>query len=506
MAHSFSGSWRVARIQLHGLMLAGLASCGGGTGAVSGPNGSTASSSGPPGSTSSQTVASVSVTPRTSTMNIGQTLQFAAIALNASGTAISVRPVTWRSSDSTVLAVSSTGLATALAAGSASAVATIAGTSGAGSVTVSSAAPVVASVVVTPATASWTVGVKLPLSATVKDRNNNVMAGQLVTWTSNNTAIATVDSTGTTLGIAAGTVTITATVAGVSGTATLTEQTPVAGSGQLYPNQPPGLTRFAEINFSALPDVAGTTGTIAGNFWTAQSASYHMTIVSDPTAPQSPAGVLQMDYEIGTQPGYPTADQSGYRDFGGWTGVDQLSNTEYSQYYESTWFKIPTPDFETQEVGAKMLGYWGVGDNNQPSATGIGPTQLYSMMRGNGSGTSIMSSWFLDMGSQGVASRYLSQNQNLSKKITAGVWHQFETYMKVNDIGSSNGVWKWWLDGVLIGDYENVQFINAASPAGFFGRKMNLIWGGQGGTAKTRTDHVWFDHMYMSGVFLRNPQ
>src|ERR1017187_10071278 len=73
-------------------------------------------------------------------------------------------------------------------------------------------------------------------------------------------------------------------------------------------------------------------------------------------------------------------------------GPTPLSNTEYSEYYESTQFKIPTPDFETQAVGVKLLGYWGVGDNNQPAAPGSGPTELYSVMRGNGVGTSIMTS------------------------------------------------------------------------------------------------------------------
>ena len=290
-----------------------------------------------------------------------------------------------------------------------------------------------------------------------------------------------------------GSAAITATAGGKSGSASATIV--------LYPNQPAGLTRLAELDFSGLPGAAGTPGTLAGNFYTLQSPSTHMTVVADATAPQSPGSVLQMDFEQGTPPGYSTA--TGYQMFGGWTGPNPLSNTEYSEYYESTQFKIPTPDFETQAVGVKLLGYWGVGDNNQPAATGSGPTELYSVMRGNGVGTSIMTSWNLDMYTQGVTSTALPQNLNLSTKITAGTWHQFETYMKLNTIGQNNGVWKWWLDGVLIGDYENVQFITAAQPSGFFGRSMDLVWGGQGGTPKTRTDYVWFDHMYMSGVFLR---
>ena len=37
-----------------------------------------------------------------------------------------------------------------------------------------------------------------------------------------------------------------------------------------------------------------------------------------------------------------------------------------------------------------------------------------------------------------------------------------------------------------------------------FGRTYDAVWGGSGGTAKTRTDYLLLDHMYMSGTFLRN--
>ena len=181
---------------------------------------------------------------------------------------------------------------------------------------------------------------------------------------------------------------------------------------------------------------------------------------------------------------------------------NETYNTEYSQFYESTRFKIPTADFETQEVGVKLLGYWGVGQNN----TNVAAVQLYSLIEGNGSSTARMSSWKLDMAQQNVVSRLLPQNMNLSNKITAGAWHQFETYMKLNDIGSSNGVWQWWLDGVLIGSYSDVVFRTEAAPSGFYGRRFDPVWGGGGGTAKSRTDNLWLDHMYLSGILLRASQ
>ena len=449
------------------------------------------------GTTTSPAIGSVTVAPATATSNVGAKLALVATVKDKNNNVVTGKPVAWASSNTAVATVDSTGMTTGMAPGAVTFTATVAGVSGMAAVT---EMPVVGSVTVTPATATSNVGATLALAATVRDQSNNVLTGKTVTWTSSNTAIATVDATGLTTGIAPGTVTFTASVAGVSGTSTVTETAVVQGPVQ-YPNQPAGLTRFAEINFAALPAAAGLTGTLAGNFYTAQSPATHITLVSDPTAPVPSSSVLQMDFEKGTIAGNETA--TGYRLFGGWDGISSLSNTEYSEYYESTEFKIPTPDFETQEVGVKLLGYWGVGKNNQAIATGQGPIQLYSVIRGSGTGTSIMSSWNLDMYTQGVTTTALPQNMNLSTKVTAGTWHQFETYMKLNTIGQNNGVWKWWLDGVLIGDYENVQFINSSQPSGFFGRYMNLVWGGQGGTPKTRTDYVWFNHMYMSGVFLR---
>jgi hypothetical protein len=352
----------------------------------------------------------------------------------------------------------------------------------------------VVSVAVSPTTVSGGLASSIQISAVAKNVNGDTIAVQpAFTWKSSDTTIVKVSNTGLASGVGIGSATITATAGGINGTSVATMV--------LHPNEPSNLTRVSESDFASLPGPSGILGTLAGNFYTLVSPSSHMAILTDPTALLAPKSVLQVDFEAGTQPG--SAAASGYREFGGWDAPGVLSNTEYSEYYESTMFKIPTPDFETQEVGVKMMGYWGVGNNNQPSATGTGATQMYSIMRGSSSGTSIMSSWNLDMYTDGVSTRALPQNMNLSTKITAGSWHQFETYMKLNTMGQSNGIWKWWLDGVLIGDYENMQFINSGQPSGFFGRLMDLVWGGQGGTPKTRTDYVWFNHMYMSGVYLR---
>jgi hypothetical protein len=83
------------------------------------------------------------------------------------------------------------------------------------------APPVVSTVTVSPSTATADVGLTVSLSATASDQYGDVMTGKTATWTSSNTSIATVGSTGVVRGVDGGQATITATIDGVNGTATI---------------------------------------------------------------------------------------------------------------------------------------------------------------------------------------------------------------------------------------------------------------------------------------------
>ena len=76
-------------------------------------------------------VAAVTVTPATATLEAGGTLQLTATALDADGNTLSGRVVTWASDNTQVVTVSSLGLATAVAPGSATITATSEGHSAA---------------------------------------------------------------------------------------------------------------------------------------------------------------------------------------------------------------------------------------------------------------------------------------------------------------------------------------------------------------------------------------
>jgi len=165
-------------------------------------------------------VATVTLSPTAINLQIGQTSQLTVTLKDANGNVLTGRTVTWSSDNGSVATVSGTGLVTAAGVGTATITATSEGKSGTASVTVSSVP--VAAVTVSPATASLMAGQTVQLTATLKDANGNILTGRPVTWSSNTTGVATVNSTGIVTAKVAGTATITATSEGRSGTSAVT--------------------------------------------------------------------------------------------------------------------------------------------------------------------------------------------------------------------------------------------------------------------------------------------
>src|SRR5439155_603957 len=165
-------------------------------------------------------VASVSVTPASATVAAGQSVQLTATPKDANGTPLSGRTVTWSSNNTSVAIADVNGNVTAIAPGSATITATSEGQSGTAAITVTNV-PVV-SVTVTPASASIQQGQTIQLTATPKDANGNALSGRVVTWSSSNTAVASVNAAGFVTSAAAGSATITAASEGKSGTSAIT--------------------------------------------------------------------------------------------------------------------------------------------------------------------------------------------------------------------------------------------------------------------------------------------
>ena len=185
---------------------------------------------------SSVPVSSVVVTPNASDLVVGQTTQLKAEPRDGSGQPLVGRAVSWSTSAPNVASVSSTGLVTAIASGTATISATSEGKAGTATINVSPKP--VSSVILSPGQASVTVGQTVQLTGQVTDDQGNVLSGRPITYTSGTPAVATVSSSGLVTGVAPGTSTITAASEGKSGTATITVTPIPVASVAVVPNTP----------------------------------------------------------------------------------------------------------------------------------------------------------------------------------------------------------------------------------------------------------------------------
>src|SRR5690606_414403 len=182
-----------------------------GTAAAAGTATITATSEGVDG-TASVTVAlnvgSVTIAPTPPDLLPGQRADLTATVKAADGTVLTDRPVTW-TADAALLTLTTSGSMNANARITALAP-TCSGESCTTTVTasadgVSGQVPVrvlkaVASISVSPASPSVSAGGKVTLTATPRAADGTALTGRLLTWSSSNTALATVDASGVVTG------------------------------------------------------------------------------------------------------------------------------------------------------------------------------------------------------------------------------------------------------------------------------------------------------------------
>ena len=169
-------------------------------------------------------VATVTVSLAASSINAVQTTQATATLFDSKGRILIGRTIAWSSDNTALAAVSpSTGLVTAVSAGTANIVATSEGKTGSATLTVTPAP--VATVTVSAPTTQMTAGATQQLTATIKDANGNVLTGRTITWASSNTSVLTVSASGspaTVTAVGVGAATITAMSESVSSSPTPT--------------------------------------------------------------------------------------------------------------------------------------------------------------------------------------------------------------------------------------------------------------------------------------------
>jgi hypothetical protein len=289
-----------------------------------------------------------------------------------------------------------------------------------------------------------------------------VLTGRVVTWSSANTSIATVNSSsGLVTAVAAGTVQINATSESKVGSATITVPAPAppppppSGSS----NEPAGMTQIANRAFSSLQEGSWYTDT-------------KLSIVQDATAPKSPSGVLRAFYPAG---------------FAGGTsaGPAELQFSSVKTLYISYWAKYSS-NWQGHNTGINKHCYAWVTENGgytpfvmEAEGSGSGPLKprpiLQRMIKGDGP---------------------YEPNLVPSATITRDKWFHIEVVIVGNSSGTADGTMDIYLDGVHVTSVSGLQWTTGATRWYIF--QFYPVWGGIGDTVN---NDMWFqwDHVYMSG-------
>jgi uncharacterized protein YjdB len=166
---------------------------------------------------------SIAVTPANPSITKGATQQFTATGTYSDGSSQNLtNSVTWRSLNTSVATVSSTGLASTAGSGSSTIQAASGSVTGSTTLTVTATA-VLSSITVTPANPSIRRGATQQFTAigSYSDGSTKNLTNS-VTWSSSNTSVATISGTGLARAVGVGTSTIRATSGTVSGSTLLT--------------------------------------------------------------------------------------------------------------------------------------------------------------------------------------------------------------------------------------------------------------------------------------------
>jgi uncharacterized protein YjdB len=158
----------------------------------------------------------VVVTPRVTSLRVGQTQQLAASLVDKNGAPVSAAgAISWKSLEPTIASVSDAGLVTMLTTGTTAIQATVGGVTGIASL---QGVAGVATISIAGLTRAVAVGERVPLSFRTLDAAGNTLVARAVTWSSSAPAVATVNADGVVAGVAPGAAVLTATSEGRTAT------------------------------------------------------------------------------------------------------------------------------------------------------------------------------------------------------------------------------------------------------------------------------------------------
>jgi uncharacterized protein YjdB len=408
-------------------------------------------------------VSSVVVSPTSASLQVGAKQQLSAATRDANGNALTGRSVSWNTSNSAIATVSQSGLVTAVAAGTVSINASSEGQSGSSSITVTAPPPPapVATVAVSPTAATVTAGNTQQLSATMRDAGGTILTGRVVSWSSADNSIASVNSSsGLVTGVAAGTVQVTATSEGKTGSSAITVTAPPPPPPPGSSNEPAGMTMIADRPFNSLQE----------NPWDTDNT---LSIVQDPTAPKSPSSVIRVTFPTG----FAGGSSNGHTGMQ-WSGGQRILYASYWMKYSSNWWGHNT--------GINKQAYAWVNE-------GGGYTPFVMEAEGSGSGP---------LKPRPILQRMIVGDGNYEPNlvpnatITRGQWFHIEVVLTGNTSGSANGAMDIYLDGVHVTSVGGLQWTNGTTAWNIF--ELYPVWGGIGDVVPATMTADW-DHVYLSG-------
>jgi len=332
---------------------------------------------------------------------------------------------------------------------------------------------VVTTVTVAPPSASIVAGTTVSLQATVKDQNGNTMSGQTVGWSSDNTAAATVNSSGVVTGVAAGSATITATVSGKTGTSSITV-TPVIGGGgtvlfeEDFENSNIASRGWYDNTTVQLSTTEHMTGSTA-------SAQYHwLRGATTPTSGDSqrhkftPSNSVYLSYYVKYSTNYVGSGQDYHpHEFYFLSTLDGdydgPSENFLDVYVEQNYQNGGKPIVDIQDNKSVNTSRGAVPNNL------VGVTENRSVSGCNGGVESGLYFECYDAGSYWYNYKQFSAPVQFQPNPGPGYksnWNFVEVYIQLNTIsngiGQSDGIVQYWFNGNLVIDRHDIMFRTGA--------------------------------------------
>ena len=222
------------------------------------------------------------------------------------------------------------------------------------------------------------------------------------------------------------------------------------------------------------------------NEWNTRSTSWAYSSGDRPSidlSANSPSGggALKFTYPAAT---YPTSTSGGRAEYGA------LSGGNGTEYYFGHWIKW-SPGFTWNAIGTKIDYIW-----TRDKSPALGGSQYaYIATRTSFGGSGLI----VDVGIDTPHARHCNRT---APTFATGRWYWFEMRVKMNTVGSRNGVIEIWVDDVQCMSYTDVRMVDINTTWGYFLHSPE--WGGGGGTIPA-TQHIWVDHSVISRSRIGRP-